>query len=156
MQRRCSRLGQSVSTCYDSVHTAVCTCICSYEWRKGKQNASHVGWSSRCYDGSFQRRSQKMFHFGEVGSLPINKWIFYHYHRCDSEAQERPPVFKQLLALDQKKKMSDRLSDKLIKSLRHLLIEKEDLAERLCDTGSTSACESNHARIVNRGYYVKG
>ena len=65
-------------------------------------------------------------------------------------------MFKQLLALDQKKKMSDKMSDKLIKNLRHLLIEKDDLAERLCDTGSTSACESNHARIVNRGYYIKG
>ena len=65
-------------------------------------------------------------------------------------------MFKQLLALDQKKKMSEKLSEKLIKNLRYLLIEKEDLAERLCDTGSTSACESNHARIVNRGYYVKG
>ena len=97
-----------------------------------------------------------MFHFGEVQSLLINKWSFYHFYRCDSDAKERPPVFKQLLALDQKKKMSDRLSDKLIKNLRHLLIEKDDLAERLCDTGSTSALESNHARIVNRGYYVKG
>ena len=65
-------------------------------------------------------------------------------------------MFKQLLALDQKKKTSDKLSDKLIKNLRHLLIEKDDLAERLCDTGSTSACESNHARIVNRGYFIKG
>ena len=65
-------------------------------------------------------------------------------------------MFKQLLALDQKKKMSDKMSDKLIKNLRHLLIEKDDLAERLCDTGSTSACESNHARIVNRGYFIKG
>ena len=80
----------------------------------------------------------------------------YRTYRCDIEAKERPPVFKQLLALDQTKKVSDKLSDKLVTHLRHLLVDKNDLAERLCSVGSTSACESNHARIVNCGFYTKG
>ena len=52
--------------------------------------------------------------------------------------------------------MSDNKTDKLVANLRHLLVEKNDLAENICCMGSTSQCESNHARIVNRGYYVKG
>ena len=76
-------------------------------------------------------------------------------YRCDNAQKERSPVFKQLLAIDQKK-MSDNLSDKLVINLRELLIDKNDLAERLCTMGSISQCESNHARIITRGYYVKG
>ena len=52
--------------------------------------------------------------------------------------------------------MSDNLTDKLSDNLRNLLIDNDDLAERLCAMGSTSHAESNHARIVRRGYHVKG
>ena len=48
------------------------------------------------------------------------------------------------------------MTDKLKKNLRHLLVEKDNFAEKLCCLGSTSQCESNHARIINRGYHVKG
>ena len=84
------------------------------------------------------------------------------YSRCDLEQKDRPPIFKQLMANDEKKKarkdgkMSEKLTDKLIKNLRYVLVEKDDFAEKLCMLGTTSACESNHARIVNRGFYTKG
>ena len=52
--------------------------------------------------------------------------------------------------------MFDQLSDKLSENLRHLLIEKDDLAEKLCAAGSTSHAEAYHGRIVTRGLYVKG
>ena len=83
-------------------------------------------------------------------------------YRCDNDEVERPPIFKQLLAMDEKKmakksaKMSDKLSDKLSANLRHLLIDKDDLAEKLCAAGSTSHAEAYHGRIVTRGFYVKG
>ena len=60
------------------------------------------------------------------------------------------------MANDEKKKMSEKMSDKLVKNLRYLLVDKNDLAEMLCSTGSTSLLESNHARIVRRGFYTKG
>ena len=62
------------------------------------------------------------------------------------------------MANDEKKKMSEKMSDKLVKNLRYLLVDKNDLAEMLCSTGSTSLLESNHARIVDsiRGFYTKG
>lgn len=85
--------------------------------------------------------------------------------RCDHETKEREAIFKQLLEIDANKsqkttkmsdKMSDKLTDKLSAELRHLLVEKDDFAERLCSMGSTSHAEANHARIINRGFHTKG
>jgi len=75
---------------------------------------------------------------------------------------ERPCIFKQLIANDQKKKakkgekVTEKMTDKLQKNLRYLLIERDDFAEKLCCLGSTSHCEANHARIIRRGLYSKG
>ena len=96
------------------------------------------------------------------------RWTLAHFNtisRCDNDDKERQAIFKQLLDIDAKKcqnktkknvKMSDNLTDKLSDNLRNLLIDNDDLAERLCAMGSTSHAESNHARIVRRGYHVKG
>ena len=86
---------------------------------------------------------------------------FKHYSRCDADQTERPCIFKQLIENDKKKsakklKSDGKLTEKLEAKLRHLLIEKEDLAEKLCMLGSTSHLESNHARIINRGWHNKG
>ena len=53
-------------------------------------------------------------------------------------------------------KMTESLTDKLSTKLRHLLIDKDDFAETLCSMGSTSETEAHHARIIRRGYHVKG
>ena len=43
-------------------------------------------------------------------------------------------------------------------NLRELLIgdDKKDMCHVLCCLGNTSHNEANHARIVTRGYHVKG
>ena len=43
-------------------------------------------------------------------------------------------------------------------NLRELLIgdDKKDMSHVLCCLGNTSHNEANHARIVTRGYHVKG
>ena len=84
-----------------------------------------------------------------------------HYSRCDADQTDRPCIFKQLIENDKKKsakklKSDGKLTEKLEAELRHLLIDKEDLAEKLCMLGSTSHCEANHARIINRGWHNKG
>ena len=86
--------------------------------------------------------------------------------RCDHDEIQRPPIFKQLMEIDEKKaaqkskkksdKMSDKLTEKLSENLRHLLIEEDNLAEKLCALGSTSHAEAYHGRIVTRGFYTKG
>ena len=73
-----------------------------------------------------------------------------------NEGTKSTPIFDQLMRNDQKKgkKMTDTLSQKLT----DLLVgdEKCDMAEIICSLGSTSACESNHSRIVTRGIHRKG
>ena len=86
----------------------------------------------------------------------------YNYQtmiRCmdhNTEGQKTKPVFDQLMKNDQKsgKKMTETLCEKLT----DLLIgdSKCDMASIICSLGSTSALESNHARIVNRNIHQKG
>ena len=108
---------------------------------------------------SILERYEKMVTFVKIMVTFVKMMV---YSRCDLEQTERPPIFKQLMANDEKKKaqkvgkMSEKLTDKLIAELRYLLVEKDNFAEKLCMLGTTSHCESNHARIVNRGFYTKG
>ena len=50
------------------------------------------------------------------------------------------------------------MTDILSQKLTELLVgdEKCDMASIICSLGSTSACESNHSRIVTRGIHRKG
>jgi len=66
----------------------------------------------------------------------------------DSKKSEKNPKKKNLT--------SDNLADKLCQKLRYLLVEKDDFAEKIVCVGSTSQTEANHARIIRRGYHVKG
>ena len=59
-------------------------------------------------------------------------------------------------AKTKKGQMTESLTEKLSTKLRHLLVEKDDFAEILCSLGSTSETEAHHARIIRRGYHVKG
>ena len=65
-------------------------------------------------------------------------------------------MFKQLIDNDSKfgsdstKKMSDNLREMLIGD------EKKDMCDVLCSLGNTSHNEANHARLITRGYHVKG
>ena len=76
--------------------------------------------------------------------------------RCDEAENHRECLFKQLIENDSKtgKKKTKEMSD----NLRKLLIgdDKKDLCEILCSLGNTSNNEANHARIITRGYHVKG
>ena len=78
--------------------------------------------------------------------------------RClaHNEGSKSAPVFDQLMKNDAKS--GKKLTDDLCKKLTDLLIgnEKCDMASIICDMGSTSALESNHARIVNRNIHIKG
>ena len=51
------------------------------------------------------------------------------------------------------KKMGDNLRDLLIGDNE---INRTDMCHVLCSLGNTSHNEANHARIVGRGYHVKG
>ena len=77
--------------------------------------------------------------------------------RCDNEAMQRPPIFKQLLDITDKKR-SAHLIGQLTENLRELLVgtEKDDFTYRMLCLGSTSELESNHGRLTTRGYHVKG
>ena len=77
--------------------------------------------------------------------------------RCDHDEKQRDCLFKQLIDLDQKSKTTT-LTEKMSKNLRELLIgdDKKDMCNVLCCLGNTSHNEANHARIVTRGYHVKG
>ena len=94
----------------------------------------------------------KVYNIGFLQSI-IN---FEPYLRCDHSENERPAIFRQLLEKDSKTKKD--LTGKLCQELRHLLVdnEKYDFPNKFCALGSTSHCESNHARLTNRGYYQKG
>ena len=50
------------------------------------------------------------------------------------------------------------MTDTLSQKLTDLLVgdEKSDMADIICSLESTSACESNHSRIVTRGIHRKG
>ena len=78
--------------------------------------------------------------------------------RCleHNEGTKSAPVFDQLMKNDAKSGKT--LTDDLCKKLTDLLIgdEKCDMASIICDMGSTSSLESNHARIVNRNIHIKG
>ena len=78
--------------------------------------------------------------------------------RCleHNEGTKSAPVFDQLMKNDAKSGKT--LTDDLCKKLTDLLIgdEKCDMASIICDMGSTSTLESNHARIVNRNIHIKG
>ena len=78
--------------------------------------------------------------------------------RCldHTDGTKSAPVFDQLMKNDAKS--GKNLTDELCKNLTDLLIgdEKCDMASIICGLGSTSACESNHARIINRNIHVKG
>ena len=82
--------------------------------------------------------------------------IFEPYLRCDHHQTERPAIFRNLLEKDSKSKKD--LTGDLCRQLRYCLVENEkfDFPNKLCALGSTSHCESNHARLTNRGYYQKG
>ena len=77
--------------------------------------------------------------------------------RCDEEQKHRNCLFKQLLENDSKSK-SGSLTKKMSDNLRGLLLgdDKKDMSHILCSLGNTSHNEANHARIVTRGYHVKG
>ena len=73
-----------------------------------------------------------------------------------TEGSNSAPVFDQLMKNDAKSKKT--MTDDLCAKLTELLIgdEKCDMASIICGMGSTSALESNHARIVNRNIHIKG
>ena len=80
-------------------------------------------------------------------------------NRCldhNAEGPKKKAIFDQLMAND--KKYGKSMTDKLCKKLSELLIgdDKCDMANIICSLGSTSACESNHARLVTRNIHVKG
>ena len=89
-------------------------------------------------------------------SDPYN--LYQTQKRCldHTEGTKSTPVFDQLMKNDAKS--SKKLTDDLCKNLTTLLIDDEkcDMANIICGLGSTSACESNHARIINRNIHVKG
>ena len=89
-------------------------------------------------------------------SDPYN--LYQTQKRCldHTEGTKSTPVFDQLMKNDAKS--GKKLTDDLCKNLTTLLIgdEKCDMANIICGLGSTSACESNHARIINRNIHVKG
>ena len=79
--------------------------------------------------------------------------------RCIDQNDDGPKakaIFDQLMQND--KKSGKNMTDKLCKNLTDLLVgdDKCDMASIICSLGSTSACESNHARIVTRNIHQKG
>ena len=56
------------------------------------------------------------------------------------------------------KKYGKNMTEKLCQKLTDLLVgdDKCDMANIICSLGSTSACESNHGRIVGRNIHRKG
>ena len=86
------------------------------------------------------------------------KFNYQIFIRCIdyNDGSKTTPVFDQLMKNDAKS--GKKITDVLCKKLTELLIgdEKCDMASIMCSLGSTSALESNHGRIVNRGIHVKG
>ena len=81
--------------------------------------------------------------------------------RCDDDAKQREPIFKQLIDIDSKNGKPGHLTGTLEKNLRQLLIygdgkSGEDFSDVLCCLGNTSLNEANHARAIRRGYHTKG
>ena len=79
--------------------------------------------------------------------------------RCidhDNDGPKAKAIFDQLMQND--KKSGKNMTDKLCQNLTDLLVgnEKNDMASIICSLGSTSACESNHGRIVTRNIHQKG
>ena len=79
--------------------------------------------------------------------------------RCidhNNDGPQAKAIFDQLMQND--KKSGKNMTDKLCKNLTDLLVgdEKCDMASIICSLGSTSACESNHGRIVTRNIHQKG
>ena len=82
-------------------------------------------------------------------------------NRCDDDAKQREPIFKQLIDIDRKKGQPGHLTGTLEENLRKLLIEGdtksgEDFCDVLCCLGNMSLNEANHARAIRRGYHTKG
>ena len=96
-------------------------------------------------------------------SIIILIWCPYIFDlkRCDDDSKQREPILKQLIAMDTKKGQPGHLTGIFEKALRELLIHSEtksghDMCHVLCCLGNTSLNEANHARVIRRGYHVKG
>ena len=81
--------------------------------------------------------------------------------RCDDNEKKREPILKQIIENNSKKGKSGDLLEVFEKGLRELLTEDSkkcgyDMCHILCSLGNTSLNEANHARVIRRGYHVKG